>query len=252
MDQPLEQARHEIYARALARYTAEVPKGSEGQAELVGRLLSYAERVGPKSTPQGLRGPSVQIRFKWRPSQELERAEALVKKSPMFGGATSLPTYHVTATSLEAHERSAGQALADGLARGFDPEVVSFEPGPRLDASAEEPFVVASPTLVVSYHVESSGAAQARTRPPGIFLGLVFFFKADFILPGDTKPPSAKLKLTQRISRDILKEQTSALPPGAVETLIYDAMMRDAFAELPQKYLAKWFRPRGDGAQQPE
>src|SRR5262249_30201674 len=155
-----------------------------------------------------------------------------------------------TTAYLEPHEKSAGQAIAEGLSHGFEPEIVTFEPGPRLEGSQEEPTATTSPEGVVSYRVESSGAAHARTQPPGIFVGLAFFFRQDFLLPGDNKPLSVKLKLVERISREILKRESGTSPPGTVETLIYEAMMRDAFAELPQKYLAKWFRPHSDGAQQ--
>jgi hypothetical protein len=181
----------------------------------------------------------------------MEHGEALARKSANFGGTTSLPSYHVTAAALEPHERSAAQALVDGLARGFDPEVVAFELGPRIEASAEEPLVVTSPTLAVSYHVEASGAAQATTKPRGIFLGLAFFSKVDFLLPGDNTPSSVKYKLTERVPRDILQQDHRSSSPGDLAGLIYPAMMREAFAELPQKYLARWFRPQGDGAPQP-
>src|SRR5262249_31556372 len=46
----LDQAKHALYARAHAHYKSEVPKGGEQNAELVGQLLAYAERMGAKTT----------------------------------------------------------------------------------------------------------------------------------------------------------------------------------------------------------
>lgn len=244
-----DESKHALYARALARYKAEMAKGGEKHAELVGRLLAYAERVGPKRTPEGLRGPAVEVRFRQLPSRDMDRADALVRKSPTFNGAASLPSRYITAAALEPNEQRAAQALAEGLAKGFDPEILTFAPGRRLDgaqvgAGAEALPAVTAPTLLVSYRVESSGAAQSRTRPRGIFLGLMFYFNADFILPGDAQPLRVQHQLVQRLPTDILNKQKGAPPPGVVEALVYEAMMRDAFVQLRERHLAKWFRPQ--------
>ena len=78
-------------------------------------------------------------------------------KSRMYNGVTSLPTRYVDAAGLEPHEQAAAKAIAERLARGFDPEIVTFEPGPPIEGAGEEPQAVTTPTLVVAYRVEPSG-----------------------------------------------------------------------------------------------
>ena len=79
-----------------------------------------------------------------------------------------------------------------------------------------------------------------------IFLGLVFFFNTDFILPGDTQPLSEKQKLVQRVSIEILNQNLGGAPPGTLEAAIYSAETRGAFDEFQGRYLAKWFKERKD------
>ncbi|XXY46316.1 hypothetical protein WME91_40585 [Sorangium sp. So ce269] len=104
-------------------------------------------------------------------------------KSPMFSGVTSLPTRYVDATRLDPQEKRTASALAEGLARGFEPELVTFEPGPPFEGSAEEQLSVTSPSLVVSYRVESSGIAYASEKPQIIIMGLKLFFKTESSCP---------------------------------------------------------------------
>ncbi|WP_437776351.1 hypothetical protein [Sorangium sp. So ce1097] len=247
LDKAFNDARHALYARALERYKGEMPEGSEQNADFVRRLLAYAERVGPRSTPQGLRGPAVQVRFRRLPSQDLKRADELVMKSPMFRGVTSLPTRYVDATRLDPQEERTASALAEGLARGFEPELVTFEPGPPFEGSAEERPSVTSPSLVVSYRVESSGSAYGSKKPQIIIMGLKFFFKAEFILPGDAEPLLTSYKIAQRVPAGVIQQQTAAPPPpGSLEAIVYEAMMREAFIDLGERYLSTWFRKRDE------
>src|SRR5262249_36529638 len=146
--------------------------------------------------PEGLRGPTVQIRFRRLPSQDMDHTDETVMKAPTYAGATSLPSRYVTPANLEPQEQSSAKELAEALAHGFDPEIVTFAQGPAL--GPEEPISATSPTLAVSYRVESSGAAQARTKPRAIFVGLTFYFKAEFSLPGDNKPLTEKHQIVER------------------------------------------------------
>lgn len=246
LDKAFNDARHALYARALDRYKSEMPEGSEQNADFVRRLLAYAERVGPKSTPQGLRGPAVQVRFRRLPSQDLERADDIVRKIPMFSGATSLPTRYVEATRLDPEEKRTAAALVEGLARGFAPELVTFEPGPPFEGSAEEQLSVTSPSLVVSYRVEASGIAHASKKPQIIIMGLKFFFKTEFILPGDAQQLLTSYKIAQRVPAGLIQQQTPSPRPGALEAIVYEAMMRGAFIDLEERYLSKWFRKRDE------
>ncbi|WP_438042174.1 hypothetical protein [Sorangium sp. So ce128] len=244
LDKAFNDARHALYARALDRYKSEMPEGSEQNAGFVQRLLAYAERVGPRSTPQGLRGPAVQVRFRRLPSQDLERADEIVRKIPMFSGAASLPSRYVDATRLDPQEKRTASALVEGLARGFEPEFVTFEPGPPLEGAAEEQLTVTSPSLVVSYRVESSGIAHASKKPQLIIMGLKFFFKTEFILPGDAEPLLTSYKISRKVPAGLIQKQTPAPRPGVLEAIVYEAMMREAFIDLEERYLSKWFRKR--------
>ncbi|WP_437533608.1 hypothetical protein WME79_06935 [Sorangium sp. So ce726] len=246
LDKPFNDARHALYVRALDRYKSELPEGSEQNADFVRRLLAYAERVGPKSTPQGLRGPAVQVRFRRLPSQDLERADDIVRKIPMFSGATSLPTRYVDATRLDPQEKRTAAALVEGLARGFEPELVTFEPGPAFEGSAEEQLTVTSPSLVVSYRVEASGIAHASKKPQIIIMGLKFFFKTEFMLPGDAQPLVTSYKIARRVPAGLIQQQTPAPRPGVLEAIVYEAMMREAFIDLEERYLSKWSRKRDE------
>ncbi|KYF71232.1 hypothetical protein [Sorangium cellulosum] len=246
LDREFNDARHAIHVRALDRYRSEMPEGSEENADLVRRLLAYAERVGPRSTPQGLRGPAVQVRFRRLPSQDLKRADELVMKSPMFRGVTSLPTRYVDATRLDPQEERTAKALAEGLARGFEPELVTFEPGPPVEGSAEEQLSVTSPSLVVSYRVESSGIAYGSKKPQIIIMGLKLFFNTEFLLPGDAKPLLTSHTIARRVPAGLIQQQPAASRPGTIEAIVYEGMMREAFIELGERYLSTWFRKRDE------
>lgn len=236
LDPALGEAKHALYARALERYQKQV---SEPLRDAVGRLVASAEKAGTRKTDAGFRGLAVQVRFRRLPSKDIERSDDLVRQNPMFNGAPSLPSRYLTPARLEPHEKAAAEALAGGLSRVFDPEIATFEPGPRLDGAGEMP-ALPGPTLVVSYRVEPSGAAYAIKKPRGIFLGLVFFFTADLVLPGDASPQRTKINSVQRIPVDVVRKGSSASPPGTLETAVYETMERTAFTEFQTQYLARW------------
>jgi hypothetical protein len=240
-----DQVRRAFYARALERYKSEIPAGSTELPGFAGRLVAFAERAGPRSTPDGFVGPAVKVRFRRIPSRDMERADEAVRKSPMFNGASSLPSRYLDAPRLEPHEQGAARAIATGLSRAFDAEIVTFEPGPPVEGGTDDLPPLAEPTVVVSYRVESSGAAFAGKRPRGIFMGLVFYCKTDFVLPGDTRPLRSSFNITERIPTDLLKDFASGVPAlGSVETAVYEAMTREAFKDIGERYLATWFKKR--------
>jgi hypothetical protein len=237
-DAELGRAKHALYVQAVARYKKEMPPGGEATAELVGKLVAHAERLGPKKTEQGYRGPGIVVRFRPLPSKEMDRADDLVRLNPMFNGTRSLPSQHLDPAKLEPHAVTTARTLADELARRFDPEILTFEPGPPIQGSDEELLAVTVPTLVVSFRVETSGAAYATKNPRGIFLGLLFHFKTDFVVPGDPKPARWKYTSSQRVPVDMLTDPAAT----GLEAKIYEAMARAAFADAGKRYLAKWFK----------
>lgn len=239
VDAELDRAKHALYTQAVARYKKEMAPGGEAAiAELVGKLVAHAERAGPKKTAQGYRGPALAVRFRQLPSKDMDRADDLVRLNPMFNGTRSLPSVHLEPAKLEPHAASTARTLADELGRRFSPEILTFEPGPSIQEAGEEPPAVTAPTLVVSFRVENSGAAYATKNPRGIFLGMVFHFKADFMVPGEAQPTRWRYTSSQRVPLELLKDP----PTGGLEATIYDAMTRAAFADAGKRYLAKWFK----------
>jgi hypothetical protein len=162
----------------------------------------------------------------------------------MFNGVSSLPSRYVTTARLTPPEQAAATALASGLARGFDPEIVTFEPGPQLDEAADV-SALKTPTVVVSYRVEPSGTAYAMKKPRCIFLGLVLFLTAEFQLPGDANPPRTKLTSTQRVPVNLVQQEMAGAAPGTLEAAVYDTMVRAAFTDLNARYLALYFKDKG-------
>lgn len=240
LDRELKAARHAIYNRALARYQQLMPEGG-GADEFVQRMLGTAEKMGARKTPKGVRGPTVEVRFRRVPSRDMDRADDLVRQNPMYRGETSVPTQYLDDKHLEPHQTRTAKAIAAGLSKAFPAEVISFEAAAPLDGSKDLPPVKV-PTLVISYRMEPSGAAYASKTPRGIYVGLAFFNKLELILPGDDQPHRAEHNISTSIPVDELRKKDSSAKPGELETLVYEAMLRDGFKELEERYLAQWFR----------
>jgi hypothetical protein len=230
-------ARHALYAASVARHRKDL---TDEAAEFAGRVAACAERAGLRKTAAGYRGLVIQVRFRRQPSKEMERADDAVRKSPSFNGTVSLPSTHLGAQRFAPHEKSTADEIAQALGKAFDPELATFERGPPLDATDAQVAALPTPTLVVSYRVESSGAAYASRRPQGIFLGIVFFFNAEFILPKDSRPMRTPLTLVQKIPFGLLKDD-AAPAPGMLEPSVYEEMTKAGFADLQSRYLARWF-----------
>ncbi|MEJ7732141.1 MAG: hypothetical protein WKG00_23385 [Polyangiaceae bacterium] len=231
----LEAGKKALYARALARYKA-------GAAEPVSAFLpgfvAASQKIGPRKADGGFRGPAVEVRFRHVPSKEMDRADSLVRQNPMFNGTPSLPSEHLVDARFEPMERETAQAIVAGLGAAIDPEVAVFTPGARVDGAADLPASFPAPTLVINYRVEPSGAAYATKKPRGIFLGLLFFFTTDFVVPGG-EPLRTKVTSSQRVPVPMLKDAATARP-GTLEAQIYQAMSKEAFAEIRDHYLAAW------------
>jgi hypothetical protein len=231
----LEAGKKALYARALAKYKA-------GAAEPVSAFLpgfvAASQKIGPRKVEGAFRGPTVEVRFRHVPSKEMDRADSLVRQNPMFNGTPSLPSEHLVDARFEPMEQGAAQAIVAGLGAAIDPEIAVFAPGARVDGAADVPASFPAPTLVISYRVEPSGAAYATKKPRGIFLGLLFFFTTDFLVPGG-QPLRTKLTSSQRVPVPMLKDAATARP-GTLEAAIYEAMSKEAFAEVRDHYLAAW------------
>jgi len=243
LEKELSDAKHEIYQRALESYEGKMPKQAKLTAEFVKRLIAFAEKTGARKTPEGVVGPTVEIRFRRVPSRFLKKSDELVQRNPYYIGKPSLPTRYLDVPHLEPHEQRLSEGLIKAFAEGFPADVMVFGPGSPIDGSEKKMPTVTAPTLVVSYRMEPSGANYAYKKPRGVYVGLGFHFKLDFMLPGDDKPLTARHAFRQRIPVKIVTKFNSESPRGSVETAVYEAMLRGAFAEIQKRYLAQWFKP---------
>jgi hypothetical protein len=234
----LDKATHAVYVKALADFRKKGAKGST--VSLVERLVALAEKSGAKRSAKGLVGTKVEVRIRRVPSKSLDKADILVRRNPYYRGDPSLPSRYFDEAARGPREKRAAASMAKALAVGFKPEVVVFAPGQPIDGSKDQPSVKV-PTLIWSYRLEASGAAYASKKPRGIFLGLVFFFHLELLLPGDDDPLVTKHTFPVRIPVKLLKKPK---PEGdsTREATLYGTMVETAFAELQKRYLEDWYR----------
>lgn len=236
------EARRAEFAKAKARYRKEMPEGDQEHASIVDQLLAYAEKVGAKKTPDGHRGPPVEIRFHRLPSKTLNRADAAIRKNPMFNGQASYPTQYFEAKRVEPIEQKLAEAIAARFSKVFAPEILTFVGGEAVELDSEDPPEVKVPTLFVAYRLEWSGGGIARDKPRrGVFISILVFFKGTFVIPGS--PPS-KLKFTagENVSHELIGKHDDQAAAGPLEAAVYSSMLAGAFEQFRKRYLSKWFK----------
>jgi len=237
-----DQARHAIYVRARTRFQATLPDGEEKTAELVKKLLAYSEKEGAKLVGGSYRGPAVQIRFARLEPVSMGRADSAVSKNPSFNGVTSYPSRYFDDKRLTPFEKDLSQKLAERLGRAFEPEILVFEAGPAIEWTDDGPAAVKVPTIAVSYRVEWSGGAFAKTKPRAVVIGLFVFFRSSFAMPGEEAVQLVKFTAAENVPHDVIDAIPAGKPAGTLESAAYEAMTRDAFGQFEQRYLAKWFK----------
>lgn len=236
------EARRALFARAKARYRKEMAEGANDHAELVDRLIAFAEKVGAKKTETGHRGPTVEIRFQRTASKTLGRADAAIRKNPMFNGAASYPAQYFDAKRLEPNEATLASALAERFGKVFEPEILSFAAGPVVEGESEDTPEVKTPTLVISHRLEWSGGAVARDKPRGVFIGILLFFRATFVVPGDATPLKTKFTAGENVSHELIAKHADQPSAGALEAAVYASMLASGFDQFRGRYLTKWFK----------
>ena len=235
------EARRALFARAKARYRKAMPAGAEDHAALIDRLIAYAEKAGAKKTDAGHRGPAVEIRFQRLASKTLGRADAAIRKNPMFNGAASYPAQYFEPKRLEPTEAATATAIAERFAQVFEPEILTFVAGPAVEGESEEPPEVTAPTLFISHRLEWSGGAVARDKPRGVFIGILLFFKTAFVVPGDPTPLKSKYTAGENVSHELIARHSDQPSAGALEAAVYDSLLKDGFEQFRGRYMAKWF-----------
>ena len=86
LDAELASARHGVYQAAYAGYAATVTDKSSATLPFVKRLLDWSEKHGPK----------VELRFHWKSSKTMDKADGAAGKSRQFKGAA--PSRRTTST----------------------------------------------------------------------------------------------------------------------------------------------------------
>jgi hypothetical protein len=243
---PLEQARHALYVIAKKRVHESLPPDNENTAEIVTKLIAYSERVGAHKVGDKELGPVVPIRIQRLPTQTLERADSAVSKNPMFNGPVSLPSHYFTADKLGPPEAAFAADLAKRLSSKFEPEMLSFSPGPPVEGTSEDAPKVDVPTLVVTYRIEWSGGMIASRKPRAVLVGSLFFFKTAFVFPGGEEPVRTKYTASGQVPHEALDAHPGVPPAGTIEADAYARETTGCFDEFRDKYLESWFKTAGD------
>lgn len=189
------------------------------------RLIVYADQHGPK----------VAIRFSRQESRTVEKNEHMLTASAFYGGDKTLPSKVITGTPARSAGEKAAQDLAATLGKAFPPDLVHFEPGPAVDASAPAPRFT-EPTLFVSYRLEISNPLSAK-KPRGIWSTVGVIATTSFSIP-DKEPP-AETKYTSWHAPDIRRVEAGELAPENV----YNDLLAKAWTRFTTKYAAPWIGP---------
>jgi hypothetical protein len=186
------------------------------------RLIVYADQHGPK----------VAIRFARQESRTLEKNEHMLTASAFYGGDKTLPSRVINGAPAQSAADRAAQDLATALGKAFPSDLIRFEPGPAVDASAPAPKFT-EPTLFVSYRLEISNPLSAK-KPRGIWSTVGVIATTAFSIP-DKEPP-AESKYTSWHAPDIRKVEAGELLPENV----YIDLLGKAWARFTTKYTAPW------------
>ncbi len=240
LGQQVAASRRAIYARGLTACKSKLAEKGKTVA-VAEQLIAHAEKIGPLPTPAGARGAFVDVRMRAVPSKALAKADALVEKNTYYVGPRSRPTQYLLPDKLQELEAREAQRYVDALGGCFPETVLRFRVGQDMDGAAELP-AVDSPTLVISYRLEPSGKNYASAKPRGIFIGVVFFFRVDFLLPGGAEPHVLKHVLPVDVPGRIVIAHADK-PDGKLEQKVYDAITAEAFDDVYRRYLAEWLRP---------
>jgi hypothetical protein len=225
----LRTAIHAVYQRELATYKEKAPKKDKNVVPFVERLFAWAEKHGPR----------VEVRFRRKGSNSLGRADQHVGKTPSFMGEVSYPSKYFDDRRAVGREEALGRMLVTELDSGLSAELFDVDMGPVVtEPELPTPKV---PTLFITHSAEWSGHSNTSTKPRGIFVGIVYPFDAQFVIPGDPTPLKFKNDILKLASTQVLKEDDPPLPPGKAEEKVYETMSQGAFEVFGKRLLALFF-----------
>lgn len=238
VDPELKAAVHAVYARELEAYKKRAPTKDKNATAFVERLFAWAEKNGPK----------IEVRFRRKASQSLERADQHILKTPNFMGVVTYPSRFFDDKHAIVREQAFGKILTTQIQAGLTPEL--FEVGSGANGPADNDVLpeVKAPTLFVSHVAEWSGHTYNSNRPRGTFIGIQFNFDASFVIPGDAKPYKTTAQVFRHAALNVLHEDDSLPAPGAAEEKVYNAMADDALDKFTRQILAAFFKEKDKAA----
>lgn len=217
-------ALHDVYLAALERYKKEARQDDAELVPFVKRLLTHAERNGPR----------VEVRFRRALRPTVAAIDEIIKKNPYYPGPDFLPSRYFTPEYAAVRETLAFERLRARFAAVFPKEILELVRGaPIEDPTATYPAVTV-PTLFFS-HETLMGGAFAMRRPAGVFAGVGVVFEVSFRIPN--RPNTLEFQLSVWQIPDLAKIQDEKLGPEQV----YEWLATTAFERCSNKLLGRWF-----------
>lgn len=230
----LNDAIHAVYTRELAAYKSRAPTAPKDKtvAPFVERLFTYVEKFGP----------TVEIRCRHKKSESLGRADQFVAKTPSFMGEVSYPSRQFDDKRSAKRADALSQFLIKHFEAGLSPELFDLKLGAPVESGEVLPDVKV-PTLFITDGVEWSGHSYVSKKPRGTYIGILFPFEADFVIPNDPKPLKIKIEVA-KVPPALGVLEDEVLMPGPAEEKVYETTATNAFESFGDKLLARFFSKR--------
>lgn len=220
----IDEAQRELLRSVLARFQTLSKSWPELTSSFEG-LLAYAVKHGPK----------VEIRFRRRIPASVQKADALIQKSPYFSGPSVLPAQYFDAEHFAPREAKAGTNIRERLTDALPRDILSFELAPVLSDDGSPLPTVTTPTLLITHRTEMS-APYTSHKPKGVFVGIGLLFKVQLLIPGEPAPRSFESSTWSPPDFNKLEQEGW----GAAE--LYESMAQEGFSQFLNKYLGTLFR----------
>lgn len=224
----LKAAMHAVYVRELEDYKARCPAKDKAVLPFVERLFAYAEQKGGK----------VKVRVRRKPSGSLGRADHYVSKTPTFMGEISYPSRYFDDKHAAPREAKMRKALVEKF-NELSPQLFTFEEGDAVTGDLPQPD---EPTIFVTHGAEWSSHSYVSKSPRGSYIGMLFPFEVQFVIPGDDKPYKFRTEPMRHAALGVLKTEKPAGFTGPDEERVYDAMADEAIDILVKRLGQQFFK----------
>jgi hypothetical protein len=222
IDPEIKAARHSFFAQALDAWKKKGQPDAPTSA-FIERLLAWSEAQGPGA-------PSAEVRFRMKPSKNLDDGDKSIRRGGHFPGLDALPSKYVTLDAMRPREQRVATALAQAFSDAFPPDILSMRAGDPLDPDAPAPS--GPPTLVVDYTADWSRANSLIEHPSTVIAGIIFTFDAAFAIAD-----GAPLKIAARAWRpaETWRIKGATMTREDYEQKVYDMVFDTAFDQLQKK-----------------